>query len=145
MHNRKILLVEDNPSDIELTTRALEKNKMAKGLVVKEDGEAALKYLFEECGHDEEVDDLPALILLDLNLPIVDGMEVLRQVKANDKTKRIPIVVLTTSSEEDDIDNSYDLGANAYIRKPVDSDRFLVMINYLGLFWLIINEPSYRY
>lgn len=145
MHNRKILLVEDNPSDIELTTRALEKNKMAKGLVVKEDGEAALKYLFEECGQDEDVDDLPALILLDLNLPIVDGMEVLRQVKANDKTKRIPIVVLTTSSEEDDIDNSYDLGANAYIRKPVDSDRFLVMINYLGLFWLIINEPSYRY
>lgn len=144
MYKKRILLVEDNPSDIELTTRALEKNRMAENLVVKEDGEAALRYLFDECGLYGN-DDYPALILLDLKLPIVDGMEVLRQVKADDRTKRIPIVVLTTSSQEEDIDNSYDLGANAYIRKPVDNDRFIVMINYLGLFWLIANEPSYRY
>ncbi|MDY0151182.1 MAG: response regulator [Candidatus Cloacimonas sp.] len=144
MYNKRILLVEDNPSDIELTTRALKKNRLSDNLVVKEDGEAALRYLFDECGQLEN-DDYPSLILLDLKLPIVDGMEVLRQVKADDRTKRIPIVVLTTSSEEEDIDKSYDLGANAYIRKPVDNDRFIVMINYLGLFWLIANEPSYRY
>ncbi len=142
--NKRILLVEDNPSDIELTKRALEKSRLGSQLIVKEDGEEALKFLFEECGIDG-ADDYPALILLDLKLPVVDGMEVLRQVKSDDRTKRIPIVVLTTSSEEDDIDNSYDLGANAYIRKPVDNDRFIVAINYLGLFWLMINEPSYRY
>jgi len=144
MMNKRILLVEDNPSDIELTKRALEKSRLGSQLIVKEDGEEALKFLFEECGIDG-ADDYPALILLDLKLPVVDGMEVLRQVKSDDRTKRIPIVVLTTSSEEDDIDNSYDLGANAYIRKPVDNDRFIVAINYLGLFWLMINEPSYRY
>lgn len=144
MNSKKILLVEDNPSDIELTTRALEKSKLAHHLIVKEDGGEALKYLFEECGKDD-IDDYPAMILLDLKLPVVDGMEVLKQVKANDRTKRIPVVVLTTSSEEYDIDNSYDLGANAYIRKPVDNDRFIVAINYLGLFWLLVNEPSYRY
>lgn len=142
--NKRILLVEDNPSDIELTKRALEKSRLGSQLIVKEDGEEALKFLFEECGIDG-ADDYPALILLDLKLPVVDGMEVLRQVKSDDRTKRIPIVVLTTSSEEDDIDNSYDLGANANIRKPVDNDRFIVAINYLGLFWLMINEPSYRY
>lgn len=142
--NKRILLVEDNPSDIELTKRALEKSRLGSQLIVKEDGEEALKFLFEECGKDG-ADDYPALILLDLKLPVVDGMEVLRQVKTDERTKRIPIVVLTTSSEEDDIDNSYDLGANAYIRKPVDNDRFIVAINYLGLFWLMINEPSYRY
>jgi len=144
MMNKRILLVEDNPSDIELTKRALEKSKLGSQLIVKEDGEEALKFLFEECGIDG-ADDYPALILLDLKLPVMDGMEVLRRVKTDDRTKRIPIVVLTTSSEEDDIDNSYDLGANAYIRKPVDNDRFIVAINYLGLFWLMINEPSYRY
>jgi two-component system response regulator len=143
-NSKKILLVEDNPSDIELTTRALEKSKISNNLVVKEDGAEALKYLFEECGN-ADYDDYPALILLDLKLPVVDGMEVLRQIKADDRTKRIPVVVLTTSSEEDDIDDSYDLGANAYIRKPVDNDRFIVAINYLGLFWLLVNEPSYRY
>jgi len=142
--NKTILLVEDNPSDIELTRRALEKSNVANQLVVKEDGAEALKYLFEECG-SSTYDDYPALILLDLNLPIVSGMEVLRRVRDDSRTKRIPIVVLTTSSEESDIDNSYDLGANAYIRKPVDNDRFIVAINYLGLFWLLINETPYRY
>ncbi len=144
MMNKTILLVEDNPSDIELTRRALDKSNVANHLVVKEDGAEALKYLFEECGNST-YDDYPALILLDLNLPIVDGMEVLRRVREDPRTKRIPIVVLTTSSEESDIDNSYDLGANAYIRKPVDNDRFIVAINYLGLFWLLINETPYRY
>lgn len=144
MFNKNILLVEDNPSDIELTSRALDKSKISCNLIIKEDGADALKYLFEECGTPEG-DDYPALILLDLKLPIIDGLEVLKQVKSNDKTKRIPIVVLTTSTEDDDMNNSYDLGANAYIRKPVDNERFLVAINYLGLFWLTINEPTHRY
>ena len=144
MRNKNILLVEDNPSDIELTRRALEKSNIGNQLVVKEDGAEALKYLFEECGNPG-FDEHPALILLDLKLPIVSGMEVLRQVRDNEKTRRIPIVILTTSSEESDIDDSYDLGANAYIRKPVDNDRFTVAINYLGLFWLLINESPWRY
>lgn len=144
MSNKNILLVEDNPSDIELTRRALDKSKVANNLIVKEDGGEAIKYLLEECGNPG-FDEFPALILLDLKLPVMDGMEVLRRVRDDERTRRIPIVILTTSSEDSDIDESYDLGANAYIRKPVDNDRFIVAINYLGLFWLLVNESPWRY
>lgn len=141
MKPKKILLVEDNPSDIALTQRALTKSHISNEMVVAEDGQEALDYLFgtgQYTGRD--VNELPALILLDLKLPRVDGLEVLRQARADPRTRRLPIVILTTSSEEQDVAQSYDLGANSYIRKPVDFIQFANAVEHLGLYWLVINE-----
>jgi len=143
MKPKIILLVEDNPSDIGLTKRALAKSHIANELVVAEDGQAALDYLFgngQYAGRD--VNELPALVLLDLNLPRVDGLEALSQVRADPRTSRLPVVILTTSKEEQDVARSYDLGANSYVRKPVDFAQFAKAIEHLGLYWLVLNEPA---
>ncbi|MBP6208038.1 MAG: response regulator [Anaerolineales bacterium] len=145
MKIKKILLVEDNPSDIGLTRRALEKSHVANDLVVVEDGQEALDYLFgasQSAG--PQVTELPALILLDLKLPKVDGLEVLRRIRSDPNLYRLPVVVLTTSTEEQDIVQSYHLGANSYIRKPVDFTQFVEAIQHLGLYWLLLNEPAPR-
>jgi two-component system response regulator len=142
MNSRSILLVEDNPSDIALTRRALEKDRITNPLIVLEDGREALDYLLARGAHaGRDVADIPALVLLDLKLPKVDGVEVLRQIRADTRTRRLPVVILTSSREEQDIAISYDLGANSYIRKPVDFAQFAAAIGHLGLYWLVINEP----
>jgi two-component system response regulator len=130
-----ILLIEDNPSDVDLTRRALEKSRIANELVVAEDGEAALDYLWRE-----DNDELPALALLDLNLPKLSGLEVLRRIRAHARTRRLPVVILTSSKEEQDLAAGYDLGVNSYIRKPVDFKQFAHCIEQLGLYWLVLNE-----
>ena len=143
MKTKFFLLVEDNSSDIELTKRALAKGHIANEMVVAEDGQEALDYLFgngQYAGRD--VSNLPALVLLDLKLPRVDGLEVLRQIRADPRTSRLPVVILTTSKEELDVAQSYDLGANSYIRKPVDFIQFAQAIEHLGLYWLVLNEPA---
>jgi CheY-like chemotaxis protein len=142
MKNKIILLVEDNPSDVGLTQRALAKSHIANEMVVAEDGQDALDYIFavgKYTGRD--VKETPAVVLLDLNLPRVDGLEVLRRIRADERTKRIPVVILTTSKEEQDVAQSYDLGANSYIRKPVDFKQFVESVERLGLYWLVMNEP----
>jgi len=131
---KAILLVEDNLSDIELTQRALRKARIANELVVAEDGKKALDWLFEERR------DLPALMLLDLKLPKVPGLEVLRRVRENAITRRLPVVILTSSDEERDVARGYDLGVNSYIRKPVDFVQFAAVIEQLGLYWLVLNQ-----
>jgi two-component system response regulator len=141
MNAKEILLIEDNPSDIGLTERALLKNNITNKLVVAQDGQDGLDYLFGEgnyAGKGESA--LPVLVLLDLKLPKLDGLEVLRQVRANPRTHRIPVVILTSSREEQDIAAGYDLGVNSYIRKPVDFHQFAEVIRQLGLYWLVINE-----
>jgi CheY-like chemotaxis protein len=143
MKTKTILLVEDNISDVELTRRALQKSQIANELVIAEDGQEALDYLFDSDPlTGQKKNELPALILLDLKLPKVDGLQVLSQIRANDRTSRLAVVILTTSSEEDDIAQSYDLGANSYIRKPVDFNQFVEAVQHLGLYWLVINEPA---
>jgi two-component system, response regulator len=140
MSTKVILLVEDNPSDIELTKRALERSRVANVLAVARDGQEALDYLFgKESGADPG--RLPELILLDLKLPKVDGHEVLRRIRAGQHTRRVPVVIMTTSKEEQDVAQSYDLGANSYIRKPVDFAQFAGAVEQLGLYWLVMNEP----
>ncbi len=142
MKSKIILLVEDNPSDIGLTKRALAKSRIMNEMVVAEDGQEALDYLFGTGQFEgRNVDELPALVLLDLKLPRVDGLEVLRQVRADPRTSRLPVVILTTSREEQDVSQSYDLGANSYIRKPVDFTQFMEAIRQVGLYWLMMNEP----
>jgi CheY-like chemotaxis protein len=142
MADRKILLVEDNQSDIELTRRAFVKEHILNELIVAEDGKEALDYLLGRAAFEgRDLSDMPALILLDLKLPFIDGKEVLRQIRANEKTKRIPVVVLTSSREEQDVAETYDLGVNSYIRKPVDFVQFSSAIKQLGFYWLVINEP----
>jgi CheY-like chemotaxis protein len=143
MKPKIILLVEDNPSDVGLTQRALEKSHIVNELVVAEDGQGALDYLFSSDPlTGQKMNELPALILLDLKLPKLDGLQVLRQIRTDERTSRLPVVILTTSSEEDDIAQSYDLGANSYIRKPVDFKQFVEAVQHLGLYWLVINEPA---
>lgn len=142
MKTKTILLVEDNPSDIGLTKRALEKSRIANELVVVEDGQEALDYLFNEDPLKDSKNELPALILLDLKLPKIDGLQVLRRIRSDERTSRLAVVILTTSSEEPDIARSYDLGANSYIRKPVDFIQFAEAIQHLGLYWLLMNEPA---
>jgi len=130
---KTILLVEDNQSDIELTRRALQKIRIANKLVVTEDGVDALDYLYQ-------VQDLPALVLLDLKLPRVGGLDVLRRIRMEERFRYLPVVIFTTSSEEQDIIKSYDLGANSYMLKPVDFMQFMIAIDTLGLYWLILNR-----
>lgn len=143
MKPKIILLVEDNPSDIGLTQRALAKSRIANQMIVTEDGQEALDYLFGNGQYaDRDISELPALILLDLKLPRVDGLEVLRQIRANKHTSRLAVVVLTTSKEEQDMAQSYDLGANSYIRKPVDFTQFAQAVEHLGLYWLVLNEQA---
>ncbi|MHB8519852.1 MAG: response regulator [Limisphaerales bacterium] len=142
MNNKIILLVEDNADDVELTRRAFRKNKLLNELVIASDGAAALDYLFgtgEHAGRD--LSRAPALVLLDLNLPKLDGLEVLRRLRADPRTRLLPVVVLTTSREESDLIQSYALGANSYIVKPVDFDKFIDAVGKLGLYWLLLNEP----
>lgn len=137
---KNILLVEDNPDDVALTVRALKKNNILNPLMVVSDGVEALDYLFREgkyAGRDP-VD--PQVILLDLKLPRVDGLEVLRRLRADQRTHLLPIVVLTSSREEQDLTMSYHLGANSYIRKPVDFSQFAEAIRALGIYWLVLNE-----
>ncbi|MDQ7823264.1 MAG: response regulator [Candidatus Eremiobacteraeota bacterium] len=142
MDQKTILLVEDNESDIGLTRRALEKHHIGNRLVVAEDGQDALDYLFGTGPHGgRDTSLMPTLVLLDLKLPKMDGLEVLRRIRADSRTKRLPVVILTTSSEEQDVAESYDLGANSYIRKPVDFTQFAESIRQLGLYWLVLNEP----
>ena len=133
-----ILLVEDNPDDVELTRRAFEKSNVANEIVTVSDGQEALDYLFAT-GRDAVL--MPHVVLLDLNLPKISGLEVLRRMRADERTRRVPVVVLTTSNEERDVVGSYDLGANSYVRKPVDFAQFLDAARQLGLYWLVLNEP----
>ena len=142
MKDKIILLVEDNPSDIGLTRRALEKHRITNELVVAENGQEALDYLFGAGTHaGRNVTDLPTVVLLDLKLPKLNGLEVLRRIRENPRTKWLPVVILTTSKDEQDIINSYELGANSYIRKPVDFHQFAEALRQLGLYWLVLNEP----
>lgn len=142
MNNKIILLVEDNQDDEALTIRALKKSKVANRIVVARDGEEAIQYLFgtgRYAGRD--VRDTPTLVLLDLKLPKVDGLEVLRQLRAQEHTRLTPVVILTSSKEEGDRLQGYQLGVNSYVVKPVDFGQFSESINYLGLYWLVLNEP----
>lgn len=136
---KQILLVEDNADDELLTIRALKKNNIANDIFVARDGAEALNYLFDtEAG--SRVNSLPTLIILDLNLPKIDGLEVLKRLKSNAQTKLIPVVVLTSSDEQKDMLASYGLGANSYIRKPVDFNKFVEVAANIGLYWLVMNE-----
>jgi two-component system response regulator len=137
----EILLVEDNPDDVELTLHALRKENLANSIHVARDGEEALEFLFCNGVHaDQFLERAPKLILLDLKLPKVDGMEVLKRLKADARTKTIPVVILTSSKEERDLVKGYDLGANSYIQKPVDFDQFRQTVKSVGLYWLVINQ-----
>ncbi len=140
----EILLVEDNPNDVEMTLRALKKHNLANKVHVVKDGAEALDFIFTKGTYENRnANDNPNLILLDLKLPKVDGLEVLRQIKSDERTKTIPIVVLTSSREEQDMSESYKLGVNSYIVKPVDFDKFLDAVGEHGLYWLLLNEqPS---
>jgi two-component system, response regulator len=131
----EILLVEDNPNDAELAIRALRKNNLANNLVHLEDGQEALDYLYDENN------EMPKLILMDVKMPRVDGIEVLRKLKSDEKRKVIPVVMLTSSKEDKDIIEAYNLGVNAYIVKPVDFDQFVKAVTQLGFFWMILNQP----
>jgi len=140
-HSKTILLVEDNPSDVGLTKRALDKGQIGNQLIVAEDGQEALDYLGGRGAHaGRDVSELPALMLLDLKLPTVPGLEVLRRVRENPATRRMPVVILTTSREEQDIASGYDLGANSYVTKPVDFKEFAAAVEQLGVYWLTLNE-----
>lgn len=135
-----ILLVEDNPDDVELTLHALKKNNIVNPVKIARDGQEALDYIFYEGKYQGDQHELPNVILLDLKLPKVDGIEVLRKVKSDRKTKLIPVVILTSSKEESDLLKSYDLGVNSYIRKPVDFDQFVETVRQIGFYWMLINE-----
>ncbi|HEX8815895.1 MAG TPA: response regulator [Terriglobales bacterium] len=138
----EILLVEDNNDDIELTLHALRKENLANSIHVARDGEEALEFLFCNGAHsDRSFDRPPRLVLLDLKLPKVDGMEVLRRLKADLRTRSIPVVILTSSKEERDLVQGYGLGVNSYVQKPVDFDQFRDIVKTAGLYWLVINQP----
>ena len=136
----EILLVEDNPLDAELTTRALKNGGLANNLLWVKDGQEALDFLFRDGSYADREDIVPRLVLLDLKMPKVDGMEVLRAVKANEKTRRIPVVVMTSSQEERDVAQTYDMGVNSYVVKPVDFNSLAELARQAGYYWLAINR-----
>ncbi len=141
MKNKVILLVEDNPDDVKLTMRALKKSNILNEVIVAQDGAEALDYLFCTGKYSErDKNVLPQVVLLDLKMPKVDGLEVLQRLRNNERTKLLPTVVLTTSNEDRDRIESYKLGANSYIRKPVDFEQFVNAVQSLGLYWLVLNE-----
>jgi CheY-like chemotaxis protein len=138
----EILLVEDNPTDAELALMALKENNLANKLVWVKDGAEALDFLFATGAYaTRKIEDSPKVVLLDLRLPKVDGLEVLRRIKADTRTKRVPVVVVTSSKEDRDVVASYDLGVNSYISKPIEFDEFAKVMSSLGLYWLVINRP----
>jgi two-component system response regulator len=141
MKDKVILLAEDNPDDVELTKIAFEKNSIANKVIVAKDGVEALDYIFGTglyAGRD--IKDMPVVVLLDLKLPRIDGLEVLKRIRENETSKLIPVVILTSSAEQQDVIKGYSLGANSYIRKPVEFDQFVEAMRYLGLYWLVWNE-----
>ena len=145
MTTRTVLLVEDNPDDEALTLRAFRLNNIRNGVVVASDGAMALDYLFGTGEFDgRDVDDLPQVVLLDLNLPKINGLEVLRRIRADERTKTLPVVILTSSREEQDLVEGYRCGANSYVRKPVDFEEFVRAARQLGLYWLLLNETPAR-
>jgi two-component system response regulator len=145
MKNSTILLVEDNPDDEALTLRALKKNNIGNTIFVVRDGAEALDFLFCTNTHaDRDPHDLPQLILLDIKLPKMDGLEVLRRLRADERTHLVPIVILTSSKEEQDLVEGYKRGANSYVRKPVDFNEFIAAMRQLGLYWLVLNEVPSR-
>lgn len=138
----EILLVEDNPSDLEVALRALKDQNICNKVQVARDGEEALDFIFCRGAYaSRNIDDLPRVILLDLKLPLIDGLEVLRQIRADARTRRVPVVVLTSSTEERDVVESYALGVNSYIAKPVDFDQFSAAMHTIGMYWLLLNRP----
>jgi len=141
MERKIILLVEDNPDDVDLTLRAFKKGNILNEVVIARDGAEALDYLFGTGTHaGRDLNIMPTIIMLDLNLPKIDGLEVLRRLRADERTKFLPVVILTSSSEEQDMLNSYKLSANSYVRKPVDFTQFTEAVRQLGLYWLLLNE-----
>jgi len=141
MEDKVILLVEDNPRDEALTLRALKKSNIVNNVIVAHDGVEALDYFFGDGAASSESENvMPQLVLLDLKLPKLDGLEVLRRLRADEHTRRLPIVVFTSSSEEEDMIKSYDLGANSYVRKPVEFEQFIEATRQLGLYWLVLNQ-----
>ena len=141
MEEKLILLVEDNPDDQALTLRALKKNNIRNRIVIKQDGAEALDYLFcQGVDADRDPREMPQVILLDLKLPKIDGLEVLRRIRADERTRLLPVVILTSSNEDQDLIRGYGYGANSYVRKPVDFNQFVEAVNNLGLYWLVLNE-----
>jgi two-component system response regulator len=142
MRTKQILLVEDNPDDVTLTLRAFKQNNITNEVVVAADGAAALDYLHGTGAHaGRDTGEVPQVVLLDLNLPKISGLEVLRRLRADERTRLLPVVILTSSMEEQDLIQGYSLGANSYVRKPVDFAQFVEAAKQLGLYWLLVNEP----
>ncbi len=142
MNQMLILLVEDNPDDVELTIRGFKKNNFTNEIVIARDGQEALDFLFGTGQFEgRDVTRQPTLVLLDINLPRIGGLEVLRRMRADERTRRVPVVLLTSSKEDSDIKAGYDLGANSYVRKPVDFVQFTEAVRQLNLYWLLLNEP----
>ncbi len=145
MEKKTILLVEDNPDDVELTLRALQQYHIKNQIMVVRDGAEALDYLFATGAYaDRDTSAMPTVVILDLKLPKVNGLEVLQRMRADERTKLVPVVILTSSKEERDMVNGYKFGANSYVRKPVDFTQFVEAAQQLGLYWLVINEPPPR-
>lgn len=141
MRNKVILLVEDNPDDEILTLRAMKKNNVINKVIIAHDGVEALDYLYKRGNYaDRDDNDIPQLILMDVNMPKMNGLEALREIRSNPKTKLLPVVMLTSSREEQDMIESYELGANSYIKKPVDFDQFVEAVKQLGVYWMVLNE-----
>jgi CheY-like chemotaxis protein len=141
---KKILLVEDNPSDVKLTMRAFKKSNISNELVVASDGEEALEYLLGKDSENSYQQSLPLLVLLDIKLPKVDGLEVLSTIRREERTQMLPVVILTSSREQEDMIRGYKLGVNSYIRKPVDFIQFVDAVQQLGLYWLVLNESPFK-
>ncbi len=138
--DKPILLVEDNEDDVDLTLRALKKNKISNEIIVTRDGAQAIEYLHAKTADGDYLNPMPQITLLDLKLPKIDGLEVLRTLRAHPRTRLLPVVILTSSKEERDLVESYSLGANSYVRKPVSFEAFIEAVHQLGLYWLLINE-----
>jgi two-component system response regulator len=144
MNSKPILLVEDNPDDEALALRAFKKSAISNPIVIARDGAEALDYLYAQGQYaDRNSEDLPAVVLLDLKLPKIDGLEVLGRIREHSLTKHLPVVILTSSKHEEDLVNGYNLGANSYVRKPVDFNEFVRAVGHLGMYWLLLNELPY--